>query len=215
VIPMSEDAEVLHALINIIYPVPYKLSVVSLDFAFRLLKAADKLEIEYAMDSIRTSIRQLLEDECNPLRAWVWAKRFDDEEAQRAAVKRYIICDDPWRLQQRVEGLRYVNALDYFDLVQKRENAIRDAEIAIASTSWGCSKCGKAPSWRTEYEEVISGRNPFSEGVASDLLFEVCAHRSGCSLCVESVRSRNRVASTKTPSDLRIRLNAILVKYTS
>ncbi len=215
VIPMTEDAEVLHALIRIIYPVSYKLSIQSLEFAVRLLKAADKLQIECAMDPIRASITPLLEAEHNPLRAWAWAVRLDHKEAQKAAVRRYIVCDATLTSRKQVEELRYVNALDYFKLVQKREKALHEAKIAITSTVWGCTKCGKTPSWRAEYEKEICGRNPFIHDVASDLLFEICAHRSGCPMCLESVRSRNLHASTKTPSRLRARLSDILTKYTS
>ncbi|KAF8340580.1 uncharacterized protein EI90DRAFT_2874552, partial [Cantharellus anzutake] len=45
IIPMQEDAQVLHALIRIIYPIRHKLSVDNFSFAQRLLRAADKLEI--------------------------------------------------------------------------------------------------------------------------------------------------------------------------
>jgi len=215
VIPMSEDAEVLHTLIRIIYPVRYKLSISSLDFASRLLIVAEKFEIECAMDPIHASITQLLEDECSPLRAWALAIRLDDIEARRSAVQRYIGCEETYLLKQRVEELRYVNALDYLELVDKRENALLEAQTAIAKTVWGCSKCGKTPAWRTEYERAISGLNPFSRGVASDLLFEICAHRSGCPMCIESVRGRNRIASTKTPMHLRVQLKEILAKCSS
>ncbi|KAF8340579.1 uncharacterized protein EI90DRAFT_2084341 [Cantharellus anzutake] len=215
IIPMEEDAEVLHTLISIIYPIRYKLIIDNLGFATRLLRAADKLEIECAIDLIRDSITPLLESVPNPLRAWALAKYMGHEVGEKAAVLRYIKCESSALLRERFTELGYVNALDYFDLVLKRQDALREAETAINKTVWGCSKCGGCPAWRSHYDNAIAGLNPFNDCVASDDLFSLAASASGCALCVDSVRKRNSLATTKTPSSLRAQLRTILSKYSS
>ncbi|KAF8340577.1 uncharacterized protein EI90DRAFT_3036041, partial [Cantharellus anzutake] len=213
IVPMEEDSKVLHTLIRLIYPVRYKLSIDNLPFATRLLRAAIKLQIECAIDPIRESTTQLLRKEPNPLRAWALAKHLGNKEAEEEAVLRYIKCDTPSLLRMRVAEMRSIDALDYFDLMKRREDALQEAETAIENTVWACSRCRGTPAWRRCYEDAIAGLNPFSGDVASDQLFELSAYRSGCTNCVDSIHDRNRRPVSVSPSDLRARLGEILLKY--
>ncbi|KAF8340587.1 uncharacterized protein EI90DRAFT_2084567 [Cantharellus anzutake] len=210
VIEMTEEADVLEVLVRLIYPKPYQPSITSLDHAIRLLRAADKLEIEYAVKPIHDAIASITEAEPNPVRAWAIAARFGINAAIKAATVRYLKCNDEAMLEERVEELCHVDGLSHFDFITKRKNALKEAKVAIAETNWRCNDCQGAPAWRKQYERRIAGVNPFGGDVSSELLFEVCALRSGCDNCVSTLDYHHAIAVC---SRLRSRLQSILNQH--
>jgi len=120
-IPMDDDAASLDFVLRSIYPLKRPLAT-SIEQAEKVLKVAEKLDIEYVLEPIRDSLTQLLAAEPDPLRSWAIATRYDLEGAQKAAILRFdpnIYHPSPTPPRE----LFYVNGLQYHELMEARKKS--------------------------------------------------------------------------------------------
>lgn len=171
VIIMSESRDVVDKLLRWIYPLRTRPTLASVEEARALSEAADKLEIDCAIEPILLSLTSLLAAEPNALRAWALAVLFKHESAKLDAALRFIRFTTPNSAHPRVTELNTISALDYADLLACRQEAHKKAKIATAyemGSWWGCKRCCKDASSQhksyNSYTSSASSSHVFTSG---------------------------------------------------
>ncbi len=123
-IEMTEKADVLVAILRVIYPleepVPYP-SKLALD----VYKAADKLQITRVQPLARRRLCAWLQDLQNPLEAWAIAVQLDIPEAITSEKRRFLSADTKACLEKYPDHLEIISAKTYAALIQTKEFAIQ------------------------------------------------------------------------------------------
>ena len=89
---MVEDHQTLLAIFQYIYPIS-KVEVGSFSYALHLIRAADKLQFDAAVEGFRSSLEGMLK-ESNPFRAWAVALQYNFDDVCKDAILRIIRSKD-------------------------------------------------------------------------------------------------------------------------
>ncbi|KAK0243325.1 hypothetical protein EDD85DRAFT_987508 [Armillaria nabsnona] len=168
-IDMPESADVLHTLLQYIYPVPNPI-LLSLSKLVPVLEAADKYDILVAL----ISTENLTED---PLRIYAIASRYDLQEEIRIAAKYTLkknVLDCPLS-----DDLKHITAYDYhrlLDLHRRHVHATQQAFIQLETAMVVDHKC--SGWWWSRYEKAA--KMELTQRPSTDVIFS----RSFISSCV-------------------------------
>jgi len=140
-IEMTEEADVLVAILQLIYPIkeppPYASRLV-LDVYI----AADKLQITKVEPIARHRLCTWLEEEIrNPLEAWAIAMQLDVPEAITPAKRRFISVDTTACLMELPDILKKITVEKYVALVHSKEAAIDEAWTSFTA-EFNCQSLG-------------------------------------------------------------------------
>ncbi|SJL02573.1 uncharacterized protein ARMOST_05904 [Armillaria ostoyae] len=168
-IDMPESADVLHTLLQYIYPVPNPI-ILSLGKLVPVLEAAEKYDILVAVDSLRkqlVSTENLTED---PLRIYAIASRYDLQEEIKVAAKYTLkknVLDCPLS-----DDLKHITAYDYhrlLDLHRRHVHAIQQAFIQLERVTVPDHKC--STWWWSRYEKAA--KLELAQRPSTDVIFSL------------------------------------------
>ena len=131
VIPLSEPAEVLDTLLRFCVPRPPP-RLDGLDGAVRILNAAKKYEMEWAIAAANDAFVRCAEDE--PLRAYCLACKYDLGDCVRSAARHCLRLSLEHIIDTPPDAFRDVSGADLQRLLQYRKKC-RDA-VATRILSW-------------------------------------------------------------------------------
>jgi len=124
-IQMTEKADVLVAILQLIYPFEEPASPYAGKLAIDVYKAADKLEITKVQPIARRRLCEWLDVLPNPLEAWAIAVRYDIPEAIARAKRHFISTDTKACLKEFPDYLRVVPTEKYAALISLKEATIQ------------------------------------------------------------------------------------------
>jgi len=194
VIDVSEDAEVLNALLQLVYPgTDPKLD--SLDSISKTLAVAMKYEAIRPIETLRRLLVTPSYLEVAPLRIFAIACRFDlDEEARIAShyTLRTNILDS-----ELSEDLKYITAFSYHRLLNLHRRRAQAAQGALQlEDEVKCMQCSAShygalspPRWWTDFER--RARAELSVRPTSEVIFSMeflgKSANTGCQRCPGSI----------------------------
>jgi len=133
VIEMTEKADALVTILELIYPIeeppPYPNKLV-LDVYI----AVDKLQITKVQPIARRRLCAWLGELRNPLEAWAIAMRLDVSEAIVSEERRFITADTTACLEKFPDNLKAIPIEEYAALIQTKEDTIQRAWQCILET---------------------------------------------------------------------------------
>ncbi|KAK0207051.1 hypothetical protein DFS33DRAFT_1382132 [Desarmillaria ectypa] len=167
VVDMIESSGVVFALLQFIYPVPNP-TISSLDELVPVLKAAKKLDIDAAIDSLRKQLVLSEHVENEPLRVYAIAARFDLQEELKIAAKYTLkknVLDCPLS-----EDLKYITAYDYHRLLDLHNRHSRAIQNMLAPNRYKCDGYSCSPArWWIAF--IVAAKKELAERPSTDVIF--------------------------------------------
>ncbi|KAK0432824.1 uncharacterized protein EV420DRAFT_599905 [Desarmillaria tabescens] len=187
-IDTTEVADVLHTLLQFIYPVPNPV-LPSLGKLVPVLEAARKYDVLVALTSLRKQLISHKNITKNPLRIYAIASRYDLQDEIKVAAKYTLkknVLDCPLS-----DDLKHITAYDYHRLLDFHRRYVRATQDALkppqtaAFSGHHCSAW-----WWTKYEEAA--KDELAARPSTDVVFSlqfVSSCVSACNLCRASAYS--------------------------
>ncbi|OJT11391.1 hypothetical protein TRAPUB_12086 [Trametes pubescens] len=158
-VPMTESARTVEALLRLCYPVPDP-EFASIDDLKPVMVAARKYQMDYIMQVLTRHLLVFAEN--TPLQAYAIALQFDLVDAARTAARLTLRCDDPCPFTEELDA---VPATAYYHLLAYRRRCGEVACRAINSFTWledgstlvwfrksaGMSSCGCSMAEKPRY----------------------------------------------------------------
>lgn len=187
VVDMIESSEVVVALLWFIYPVPNPI-ISSLDELVPVLEAAMKLDVDVAIDSLRSQLVLSDHVENEPLRVYAIAARFDLQKELRIAAKYTLkknVLDCPLS-----EDLKHITAYDYHRLLDLHRRHSRAIQEVLKPNRYNCGGYGCSPTgWWAAF--IQAANKELAERPSTDVIFQPnflqkCTSSSNCANCPSS-----------------------------
>ena len=222
-IQMTENADVLVAILRLIYPFEEP-SPYAGKLAIDVYKAADKLQITRVWPIARRRLCEWLDDLPNPLEAWAIAVRYHIPEAIVTTKRRFISVDTKACLKEFPNHLRMIPIEMYATLIELKEATIQQGwqrfikaftclwHSGTSNPPFAVADCAYCIKFMHCYRSKTHGAQIFEPKATDFDTLHLCHKFAGAHKCVHGARDRLRLEYVNLK--LKNELSVILSKIT-
>src|SRR5260221_3319711 len=177
-IEMTEKADVLVAILELIYPLEEP-SPYAAELALDIYRAADKLQIIRVQPiALRRLCAWLEDDDLNPLEAWAIAVQLGIPEAILSAKRRFISADTTDCLKEFPDSLKEIPVEKYAALTKEKETATQKAwenvTAVITCEAYRTGRCWYCLRFTHNYRFTVRHAQIFTSRAIEPQIFLNC-----------------------------------------